>query len=159
MYRPVTPQTPSRKPRPHYTTPTKAAVLAAVIFCQKSNTPYYKEDVFRTFNVNRRQGYEWLRTGVTRRMHIDPEQEETRGRKPNISAEKIREMEVVLETEGIEARRFTWEQLVNEVGLYCSGRTVQRAMGSMNYHKRVACRKVWGTNGLRKHDVTALSRA
>ena len=40
-------------------------------------------------------------------MHNDPEQEETRGRKPIISAEKIREMECVLETEGIEARRFT----------------------------------------------------
>ena len=62
MYRPVTPQNPSQKPRQHYTTPTKAAVLAAVDFCQKFNTPYYKEDVFRTFNVNRRQGFERLRS-------------------------------------------------------------------------------------------------
>ena len=52
-------------------------------------------------------------------------------------------MEVVLETEGIEAHRFTWEQLGNEVGLDCSGRTVQRTMGTMNYHKCIACRKGW----------------
>lgn len=50
-------------------------------------------------------------------------------------------MEVVLETEGIEARRFAWEQLGNEVGLDCSGRTVQRAMGTMNYQKCIACQK------------------
>ena len=43
-------------------------------------------------------------------MHNDPEHEETRGRKPIISAEKIREIEAVLETEGIEACHFTQEQ-------------------------------------------------
>lgn len=143
MYRPVTPQIPLRKPRQHYTTPTKAAVIATVNFYEKSNTPYFKEDVFRTFNVNRKRGYEWLRTAVSRRMHNDPEQEETRGRKHIIFAEKIREMECVLETEGIEARRFTWEQLGNEVGLDCNGRTVQRAMGTMDYHKCIACCKGW----------------
>ncbi len=143
MYRPVTPQILLRKPRQHDTTPTIAAVLAAVDFCQKSNTPYYKENFFRTINVNRRQRYEWLRRGVTRRMHNDPEQEETRECKLIISAEKIWDMEVVLETEGIEALRFTWKQLSNEVGLDCSGRTVQRAMGTMNYHKYIACLKSW----------------
>lgn len=57
--------------------------------------------------------------------------------------------EVVLETESIEARRFTSEQLGNEVGLDCSGRTVQRAMGTMSYHKCTACVKDGSTNGLR----------
>ena len=50
-------------------------------------------------------------------------------------------MERILETEGIEARALTWEQLDYEVGLDCSGRTVQRAMGTMDYHKCVSCRK------------------
>ena len=53
----------------------------------------------------------------------------------------MREMERILETEGIEARASTWEQLGYEVGLGCSGRTVQRAMGTMDYHKCVSCRK------------------
>ena len=30
-----------------------------------------------------------------------------------------------------------------EVGLDCTGRTVQRVMGTMNYHKCVSCRKGW----------------
>ena len=129
MYRPVTPQISLRKPGQHYTTPRKATVLAAVDFCEKSNTSYFKEDVFRTFNVYQKRGYEWLRTGVIRRMHNDPKHEETRGRNHIISAEKIGEIECVLETEGI------------EVGLDCSGCTVERAMGTMNYHKYIACRK------------------
>ena len=53
---------------------------------------------------------------------------------PLIGPEKIREMERILETEGIEARAYTWEQVGFEVGLECSGRTVQRAMGTMEYH-------------------------
>ncbi len=93
MYHPVTSHIPPRKPGQHYTTLTKAAVLAAVDFCEKSNTPYFKEDVFCSFNFNQKQGYEWLRTGATRRMHNDPEKKETCGRKPIISAEKIREIE------------------------------------------------------------------
>lgn len=88
FHRPVTPQIPLREPGQHYTTPRKAAVLAAIDFCEKSNTSYFKEDVFRTFNVNRKRGYEWLGTGVTRRMHNDLEQEEAWGRKPIVSAEK-----------------------------------------------------------------------
>ena len=107
MYRPVTSQIPLQKPRQHYTTPTKAAVIAAVDFCKKSSTLYFKEDVFCTFDVNQKRGYGWLRIGVSRQMHNDLEQEETWGRKHIISAEKIWEMECVLETEGIEARHFT----------------------------------------------------
>lgn len=61
--------------------------------------------------------------------------------------------EVVLETESIEARRFTSEQLGNEVGLDCSGRTVQRAMGTMSYHKCTACRKGWVNERLAERRV------
>ena len=100
-------------------------------------------------------------------MHNDLEQEETRGRKHIISAEKIREMECVsLETEGIEARCFTWEQLGNEVGLDCNGRTVQCAMGIMDYHKCIDCCKGWVNKRLAErhvqystNNVTALSGA
>lgn len=74
------------------------------------------------------------------RRHNDPNQEETRGRNRIISPREVREMERVLE-EGIEGRALTWEQLGEEVGLECNGRTFQRAMGTMNYHKCIACRK------------------
>lgn len=52
-------------------------------------------------------------------------------------------MERILETEGIEARSYTWEQLGFEVRLECSVRTGQRAMGTMDSHKFIACRRGW----------------
>ena len=85
---------------------------------------YFKEDVFRTFNVSHRQGYEFLRNdSSSRRLHNDSDQEETRGRRQLISADKLREMERILQDEGIEARALTWEQLRYEVGLECMYRT------------------------------------
>jgi len=128
----------------NHETPTKAKIQGAIEFCERMNIPYYKNDVFRTFNVSKRQGYEMLRPdSSSRRRHNDPDEEETRGRKGLITAKHIREMEKVLEEEGFEARALTWEQLGYEVGLDCSGDTVKRAMGTMNYHKCIACRKGW----------------
>jgi len=118
--------------------------LGAIEFCERMNIPYYKNDVFRTFNVSKRQSYEMLRPdSSSRRRHNDPEEEETRGRKGLITPKHIREMEKILEEEGFEARALTWEQLGFEMSLECSGNTVKRAMGTMNYHKCVACRKGW----------------
>lgn len=59
------------------------------------------------------------------------------------SADKIREMERILQKEGIEERAMTWEQLGYEVGLECTGQTVKNAMGSLNYRKSIACKKGW----------------
>ena len=67
---------------------------------------------------------------------------ETRERH-SMTPRHIREMERILETEGMEARGLTWVQLGYEVRLECSGRTIQRVMGTMNYHKCIACRKDW----------------
>ena len=61
-------------------------------------------------------------------------------------------MERILETEGIEARAYTWEQL-GFVGLECSGHTVQRAMGIIEYHKCIACRHGWGNKKTGKDRV------
>lgn len=62
-------------------------------------------------------------------------------------------MERVLETEGMEVRDLTWKQLGYEVGLECSDRTIQRAMGTMDYHKCVACRKGWVSESTAKPRV------
>lgn len=73
---------------------------------------YFQEDVCPTFDVSSRQGWEFLRHDASsRRRHNGPSKEETRGRKSLVSPEKIGEMERILETEGIEARAYTWEQL------------------------------------------------
>ena len=62
-------------------------------------------------------------------------------------------MEKILEEEGMEARGLTWEQLGYEVGLDCSERTVKNAMGTMDYHKCIACRKGWVTPSTAKRRV------
>ena len=143
--RPHTPNIETRALLAHYSTPTKASVWAAVHFADRMKLPYYKEDIFRTFNVSRTRGYEMLRNEdfSSRQLHNNPDHKETRGRKSLISSVKIREMERILEEEGIEARSLTWQQLGYEVGLDCSGRTIQRAMGTMDYHKCVSCKKGW----------------
>jgi hypothetical protein len=103
------------------------------------NIPYYKNDVRSMC-----QNDEMLRPdSSSRRRHNDPEEEETHGRKGLITPQHIREMEKILEEEGFEARALTWEQLGFEVGLECSGKTVKRALGTMDHHKCVACRKGW----------------
>ena len=97
---------------------------------------YFKKDVFRTFNVSHRQGYEFLHNdSSSRRLHNNPDQEETRGRRRLISPEKLREMERILLEEGIETRA------MNKVGLECTGQTVKNAMECMNYRKCIACKK------------------
>jgi hypothetical protein len=58
-----------------------------------------------------------------------------------ITPQKLREMEEILENEGIEARGLTWEQLGTEVGLDVSGRTIRRVLRTLDYHKCVACKK------------------
>lgn len=125
-------------------TPTKAKVQGAVEFCKRMGIPYYKNDVFRTFNVSKAQGYQFLNSETSaQRRHNDPEESETRGRKSIVSTKDIREMEKILEEEGFEARALTWQQLGFEAGLDCSEDMIKRVMGTMNYHKCIACRKGW----------------
>ncbi len=37
--------------------------------------------------------------------------------------------------------QLTWDEIAEEMGLQCSGRTVQRAIDDLGYHKRTARRK------------------
>lgn len=135
----------------NYFTSTRAKVRGAIQFCEKMGIQNFKEDVFRTFGVSSRQGWEFLRNNASsRRRHNDPSKEETRGRKSVVSPEKIREMERIVETEGIEARAYKWEQLEYGVGLESSGRTIRKAMETMEYHKCMACRRGWVNEKTRK---------
>jgi hypothetical protein len=76
-------------------------------------------------------------------LHNDKSLEESRGRKSLISKDKLKEMEYILETEGIAGRAMTWQQLGLEIGLDVSGRTIQRALGSLEYSKYIACQRGW----------------
>ncbi|KAF2691386.1 hypothetical protein K458DRAFT_381244 [Lentithecium fluviatile CBS 122367] len=103
--------------KPQYETPTKARVRGAIEYMEARGIPHHKEDVFRLNGVSHRRGP----------YKIEPRH--------------IREMDRLLQ-EGFEARALTWEQLGWEVGLEgVSGRTIQRTLGTMDYHKCIACRK------------------
>jgi hypothetical protein len=52
-------------------------------------------------------------------------------------------MERIIEDCDVEGRSMTWETLAYESGLNVSGRTVKRAIGTLDYHKCIACRKGW----------------
>lgn len=100
----------NREGESHYITPTRAKIRGAVQFCEKMEIEYFKEDVFRAFDVFSRQGWDFLcDDSSSRRRHNDASKEETRGRKSVISPEKFYEMEQILEIEGIETRAYTWE--------------------------------------------------
>ena len=99
----TTPTLEPREPEAHYHTPNKTAVRGAVEFCDRMGLPYFKKDVFRTFEVSHTQGWEMLRKETSpRRRNNDPDKSETRGRKKIISPKEIREMERILEDECFE---------------------------------------------------------
>ena len=80
---------------------------------------------------------------TSRRAGYHPNREQKRGRKPLISQSDIYNMERILESDRIETRAMTWEHLAYESGLDVSGHTVQRIMGTLDYHKYIACQKGW----------------
>ena len=138
----------------HHPTPTRAAICEIVRFNDTHHIPYFKNDIWRDFNVAPCTGRRILEEDVSiRRHHNDPFTEEARGRKPLISSYYIREMERILQEEGISARALTWQQLGYEVGLECSGRTIKRTLGSMNYRKCIACQKGWQSAKSAQHRV------
>lgn len=99
----------------------RAKVRGLVQFCERTGIEYVKKDLFRTSNVSTGQGHEFLCNDLSsRRLRNDPNQKESRGRLCVINAEKLREMERILQEEGIESRAMTWELLGYEVGLECT---------------------------------------
>lgn len=114
------------------------------------NISYDKKDVFEHFGVPRFSGYKILNSQEVWR-HYNQDEKDSWGRNTIVTLYYIREMEQVLEKK-IKGRSYTWEQLGFEVGLECSGQTIQRATGTINYHKCIACRKG------RVNDKTAKTR-
>ena len=151
MDRTTTPVLESHDGQTHHPTPVRAKIQGAIEFCQAMNIPYFKSDFFRVFGASKQIGWKMLSDSSRTRYNADVS--ETRGRQSIVTPRHIREMERVLETEGMEARGLTWEQLGYEVGLECCGRTIQRAMETMDYHKCVACRKGWVNESTAKRRV------
>jgi len=99
------------KPEDHYQhheTPTKAKIQGAIEFCKQMNISYYKNDVFRTFNMSKQQGYEMLHSDSSSQcQHNNFDEEKTCDQKELIMAKHIHEMKKVLKEEEFEARALT----------------------------------------------------
>jgi hypothetical protein len=52
-------------------------------------------------------------------------------------------MERIIEDCDAEGRSMSWDTLAYELGLDVSTQTIRRAMGTLDYHKCIACRKGW----------------
>ena len=62
-------------------------------------------------------------------------------------------MEAIIEQADVQERAMSWATLGYEVGLDVHWRTIQRAMGRLDYHKCVACRRGWVGRNLAKERV------
>ena len=129
----------------HHDTPKKAQLRGTISFLESERIPYFKSHVFRHFDIPRRSGYRVLAEENARRHHNDPDVEEKRGRKLLLSSEDVQAMEKLIWDHGYEARTLTWTSLLHAAGIEktCHTRTVQRAMGTLDYRKCIACPKRW----------------
>lgn len=141
--RPQTPQFEAHNPETEEKTPNRSAVKAVVDFNQSHGIKFSKTAVFDHFGVARRTGWRIL-AGNPRRLHNDPLRHDNRGRKKIITSQQLRKMHYLLQNEGFDIRSMTWEQLGAQVGIEgVHIQTIRTAMGSMDYHKCIACQKGW----------------
>ncbi len=142
MQRSQTPPNEPHEAEQEHPTPNKAAIKAICEFNDAHGVQYHKSDVFRHYNVPRATGYRILQAESSRHHESSGEKKPT-GRPHKILKEQIRECEKILEENGFEGHALTWDQLAFKAGLDVHADTVKRAMGTMNYHKCIACRKGW----------------
>ena len=98
-------------------------------------------------------GYRILRSSNPRTLKNDPTRKETRRGHNKITPELIREMEKILENEGLDGRSLTWMQLGFEAQIEASEATIQRAMGTLKYHKGLAYQRGWQSHISKKNQV------
>ena len=122
----------------HHPTPKKAQIIGTVGFLHDHKIPFYKADIFRHFGISSRRGWQILHDGRERR-HLETE---TRGRKKLLTPADLLAMESIIWQYGFEARALSWQGLALEAGISgISSRTIERAMGTLNYRKCIACEK------------------
>ena len=127
----------------HHPTPRKVQIRGTVDFCKARGITRQNEAIFRYFGVPKSTGYRILKGDSDRRIYNDPNRRETRGRNSKITPEDIRRMERIL-AEGFEKKVFIWSQLGAAAGLKdVFWQTIQRAMGAIDYHKCIVCKKGW----------------
>lgn len=126
----------------HHDTPKKARVKGAVAFAQQQKQrfghDFSYQDIFQACQVSKTRGYEIVKS-FDRKFHNACE--ETRGRKKILTNEDLDKLENLLWSEGFEARRLTYSQLLPAAGIEkeVSFQTVRRALGTRHWRKCIAC--------------------
>lgn len=82
----------------------KGRVQGAIDFLKKKGIKDLKEDVFRENGVSHATGCRILKSSNPRTLKSDPTRNETKGKKKVMILEQIREIETILENEGLEER-------------------------------------------------------
>jgi hypothetical protein len=139
----------------HYSTPEKARLRAAYRERKQYNftgTNHSNNSLFRRLGIAKSSAYRILASESLnpsdRTFHNDPAVKETRGRPKLITDQDLSRMEAILESCDVQGRSMTWETLGYEAGLDVSVDTIRRAMGTLNYHKCIACQKGWVSDKL-----------
>ncbi|KAF2179332.1 hypothetical protein K469DRAFT_596295, partial [Zopfia rhizophila CBS 207.26] len=70
-----------------------------------------------------------------------------------LSSKDLHRAERLLQDHGWDARVLTWDQLAEDLDLDISGRRLKDHMGSMDYHKCIACQKGWVSQRVAKDRV------
>lgn len=126
----------------HHDTPKKARVKGAVAFAQRQKERYGQDfsynEIFETCQVSRTRGFEIVKS-FDRTFHNACE--ETRGRKKILTDIDLDKIEKLLWSEGFEARRLTYSQLLPAAGIdkEVHPQTIQRALGTRHWRKCIAC--------------------
>jgi len=119
------------------------------------NGLHNKRAIFQYYGVSKTRGYEILRTQPdSDRTFPRTDEKETRGAKRIITSAYIQKMEDILAEGDVQDKAMSWKTLGIEAGIKeASERTIQRALGRLDYHKCVACRRSWVSTGVRQRRV------
>ena len=136
----------SRRGIPDIDTPKKARIKGAADYLDHLGIKFNHNDLFRYHGISKRQGWAILsqdREQMDRRHHTNELLQENRGRKRKLSAKELEQADRFLQDVGWDARILTWDQLASELDYGVSGQTLRTHLGSMDYHKCIACTKGW----------------
>jgi hypothetical protein len=139
----------------HYTTPQKARIAGAIEFNHAMGFQGFNNKVFDYYGCSKASGYRILSgesSQTERRLGNEPEAYDPRGRPPILTRDDLRQMEDYLEHADVKQRAVTWQNLARQAGVRTdvSWRTIQRAMGALDYHKCIACDKGWVSQDVRR---------
>ncbi|KAF2818315.1 hypothetical protein CC86DRAFT_472932 [Ophiobolus disseminans] len=110
------------------TTPKKARIRGAADFNDAMGIPFIHADLFRFYGVSKQQGWAILKEGMEGVVEDDM---------PSFAFDRTHHN----------------NPAVKEQHFGVSGRTLQRALGSLDYHKCIACTKGWVSQRCAKQRV------